>query len=119
MDKFLEVKVTEAWKEIGKKEANEGTEIEDFVRVLWKEILKDQGYNISIRSDNKTTNLCITKCPIFELAEETGMHEWLYHLACHTDFYNTPAFNKNIGLKRTKTLIKGNECCNHQYFYVQ
>ncbi len=116
VDKFLELNITRDWVEVGKKEVHKGTEIEDFIRILWAP-LKEQGFEFTIKREGKTATFCVTKCPIYELAKKTGMHEWLYHLACLTDFYSTPAFNKKIGFKRTKTLIQGHGCCDHQYYY--
>lgn len=116
VDKFLKLNIARGWAEVGKKEAHKGTEIDDFIRVLW-EPLKEQGFEFTIKREGKTAIFCVKKCPIYELAKKTGMHEWLYHLACLTDFYSTPAFSKKIGFKRTKTLIQGHGCCDHQYYY--
>jgi hypothetical protein len=57
----------------------------------------------------------VTKCPVHDLARKTGLRRWLYHLACATDFYSTPAFSPRIRFSRTKTLILDEEPCDHSY----
>ncbi|MBN2368968.1 MAG: L-2-amino-thiazoline-4-carboxylic acid hydrolase [Vicinamibacteria bacterium] len=114
VDKFLELNIRKNWAEIGKRQAHDGTEIEDFIRVLW-EPLKEHGFKFTIRRDDGTAAFRVTKCPIHDLAERTGMHDWLYRLACATDYYTTPAFSPKIIFTRTKTLMQGHDCCDHKY----
>lgn len=116
IEKLLELNIRIDWAETGKREAHEGTEIEDFIRVLW-EPLKNQGFEYSIAKENGSTVFCVKKCPVFEFAEKTGMHRWLYHLACATDFYSTPSFCPKIAFSRSKTLMEGHDHCNHGYRY--
>jgi predicted ArsR family transcriptional regulator len=118
VEKFLELNIRKDWPEIGKAEAHEGTEIEDFIRVLW-DPLEAQGFEYTIRREGDgTAELRVTRCPVFELAKKTGMHDWLYHLACATDYYTTPSFSSKIHFSRTKTLMQGHDCCNHHYSYT-
>jgi len=35
---------------------------------------------------------------------------------CQNDFYIAEGFNSKIGLKRTKTLMEGHDCCDHFYY---
>lgn len=102
------------WTLIGQREAREGTEIEDFINVLW-EPLREDGFDFTVERAPGTAALRVTRCPIADLAERTGMHDWIYHLACATDFYTTPAFSPRIEFSRTKTLVQGHDCCNHRY----
>ena len=118
VERFLELNIRRDWAEIGKTEAHEGTEIEDFIRVLW-DPLEAQGFEYTIqREGDGTAELRVTRCPVFELAKKTGMHDWLYHLACATDYYTTPSFSSKIHFSRTKTLMQGHDCCNHHYSYT-
>lgn len=116
IEKLLALNIKTDWSETGKKEAHEGTEIEDFIRVLWEQL---KGFTYSVTKENGSTKFCVTKCPVHDLAQKTGMHKWLYHLACATDFYSTPSFCPKIGFKRTKTLMEGHDCCNHEYYYIK
>jgi len=117
VEKYAELNVLKDWAEIGKKEAHEGTELEDLIRVLLGFMKEERGLEFTMKREKGTVTFCVTKCPVHELAEKTGMHEWLYHLACSTDFHVARAFSAKIGLTRTKTLMHSQECCNHRYYY--
>ena len=116
VEKFLELNLVKDWAEIGKEEAHEGTEIEDFIRVLW-EPLQDLGFQYEINHEGGRAEFVVTHCPVHQLAERTGMRDWLYHLACSTDFFSTRGFSDKIEFTRSKTLIQGNDCCDHSYYY--
>jgi predicted ArsR family transcriptional regulator len=116
MQKYLEINIIKDWAETGKMEAHEGTEIEDFIHLLW-DPLKEQGFEYTMTRENGRVKACVTKCPIQLLAEKTGLHDWLYHLACSTDLYMSPAFSPKTGFTRTKELMKGDDHCNHEYYY--
>jgi hypothetical protein len=38
-----------------------------------------------------------------------------YAAMCHPDFVAAPAFNPKMKMIRTKTLMQGNDCCNHRW----
>lgn len=113
---FLKLNLLRDWAQVGEKEAHEGTEIDDFFRILW-EPLQKTGFEFTRKDNGGVVELTVTRCPVFELAEKTGMHEWFYRIACTSDFYSTPSFSSEIGFIRTKTLMQGDECCNHTYYY--
>ncbi len=113
---FMKPNLQRDWAAIGKNEAHEGTEIEDFIRVLW-EPLKKSGFEFDRKNNGSITQFTVTRCPVFEFAEKTGMHEWFYHMSCMTDFFTTPSFSDKIGFIRTKSLMQGDEYCNHSYYY--
>ena len=114
IEKVLAHYIKRDWAETGTREAHPGTEIADFIRILW-EPLKNEGFSFKFETVDGATIFAVTKCPVYELAISTGLTEWCYHLACATDFYSTCAFSSKIGFNRTKTLMQGDECCNHTY----
>jgi predicted ArsR family transcriptional regulator len=116
VENYMASVIRKDWAQTGKREAHEGTEIEDFIRLLW-DPLKGQGFSFTFARASGRTTFHVTKCPIYELAERTGLHDWLYHLACATDFHTPGAFCPKIGFARTKTLMRGDAYCDHQYFY--
>jgi hypothetical protein len=117
VEKYLELNILRDWAGIGKKEAHPGTEMEDFFRVLWGPNTPEKGFEFTIKREKRTAVFRVTKCPLYDLAEKTGLQDWLYHLACATDFFTTAAFSSKLGFTRTKTLIQGHDCCDHTYFY--
>ncbi|MBN1440823.1 MAG: L-2-amino-thiazoline-4-carboxylic acid hydrolase [Anaerolineales bacterium] len=114
VEKFLAARIGRDWKAIGEREARAGTKIEDFIRVLW-EPLQDRGFEYSHERSGNTVKFCVTKCPVADLAERTGLQRWMHHMACATDFYTTPAFSPRIQFSRTRTLIDDGVPCNHTY----
>jgi predicted ArsR family transcriptional regulator len=117
VEKFLALNIARDWKAIGEKEAHPGTEIEDFIRVLWQPLKESGAFDFSEERAGGRVVFCVTRCPIYDLAKKTGQRQWLHHLACSTDFYTTPAFHPRISISRTKTLIMDDAPCNHTYFY--
>jgi predicted ArsR family transcriptional regulator len=115
VEKFLALAITRDWKALGEKEARAGTEIEDFIRVLWQPLKEGGEFEFTTKRRGGMVRFCVTKCPIHKLARKTGLRQWMYHLACATDFHTTPAFSPNIGFSRTKTLIQDEAPCDHTY----
>jgi hypothetical protein len=118
VEKFLSLCIQEDWAKVGREEAHPGTEIDDFFRILW-EPLRTQGFEFTSEKAGGTVTLAVNRCPVYELAEATQLHQWLYHLACATDFYSTCAFSPRIAFARTKTLMEGHGFCNHTYSYKE
>lgn len=116
VDKFLEIHIRRDWAQLGKEKARPGTEIDDFVHLLW-DPLRAMGFEYAVEKDARSTRFRVSKCPVRELAEKTGLHEWCYHMACATDFFSTPAFSERIEFTRTRTLMQGHDCCDHAYRY--
>jgi predicted ArsR family transcriptional regulator len=116
VEKFLEFHVVKDWADIGKREAHKGTEIEDFIRVLWGSFTPDQGFQFTTNNEKGKTVFCVTKCPVYELAKKTGLYDWMYAFGCATDYLTTREFSPKMGFSRTKTLIQGHDCCDHTYY---
>jgi hypothetical protein len=58
-----------------------------------------------------------TKCGWHERAKRLGNTEQMFYIICATDPYAVEGFNPNMGLKRTKTLMQGDDCCDFYYYY--
>ena len=114
IEHFMAACITKDWARIGNAESHPGTEVQDFLRVLWQP-LRVEGFEFTQKDTGGRVELTVTRCPVYELAKRTGMHTWLYHLACATDFYNASSFSDKIEFSRTKTLMESHECCNHAY----
>lgn len=90
--------------------------IEALIALLW-EPLRSRGCEYSVEKQPDGVQIHCTKCPFFDMAKETGATEWMYRHTCCTDPAITEAFNPAIGFKRTKTLMQGDDCCDHFYYY--
>lgn len=71
-------------------------------------------YEVLEDSDDKFA-VNITKCKYADFYTEKGELEIGYAMHCALDFGETEAFSSDIILKRTKTLMQGDNSCNHCY----
>ena len=101
-----------------KRKAEEGNDnsIEALIKHLW-EPLKDYGFEYTMEKTESGFQMRCTKCPEFDFAKRDGITEQMYYMACESDPYIVEGFNPNIGLTRTKTLMEGDDCCDHFYYY--
>jgi hypothetical protein len=72
------------------------------------------GYEV-LEDSNEKFAVKITKCRYADFYIEKGEPEIGYAMHCALDFGETEAFSSGIILKRTKTLMQGDKCCNHCY----
>jgi hypothetical protein len=57
-----------------------------------------------------------TRCMWAEAFRELKAEDIGFWLLCQADAYLAPSFNPMIGFSRTKTLMMGDDCCNHVYY---
>lgn len=95
----------------------EGGSLDDLMRLLW-EPLPELGFELTSERLENGIQLCCTRCTQHELATRMGGRAagWLNHLVCATDLYVVDAFDPPIRFQRTKTLMQGDDCCDHAYF---
>ncbi len=89
--------------------------IEALLQLFW-EPLKAKGFEFTSDVKENGIQMRCTKCPAYEMAKELNATDWLYHHTCCADEYIASGFNPQIGFKRTKTLMQGDEYCDHFYF---
>jgi hypothetical protein len=110
------------WKRLGEQQAS--ITIASIVDVLWNNFCQQDGLEFTMqRSENKIQMHC-TYCPWVEVAKATGSTEIGYQLICHSDYAIVEGFNqaarqneKPIKFARTRTLMQGDDCCDHCYYY--
>ena len=93
----------------------EGT-IEALINLVW-EPLRSQGFEFTVTPSEKGVQIQCTACPWARLYRNLGGAEWGYRLYCAVDEPLVEGFNPNIGFKRTKTLMEGDDCCDHLYYW--
>lgn len=105
------------WAEIARQEGS--NTIEDIIRLLW-EPLRAKGFEFTVECREDGVQMRCVRCPNYDLAREIeGGPEWLYYLTCATDPHVVAGFNPKIGFRRTKTLMAGDDCCDHFYYYLE
>jgi hypothetical protein len=100
------------WRKIA--EGSNDRSIEELFRRLWK----DSKDLIQFEATRKTIDSLALKVGSCFWADEfrrAGGADIGYELCCMADFYIVEVFNPEITYRRTKTLMKGDECCDHLY----
>jgi hypothetical protein len=57
----------------------------------------------------------VTECLWAKTFREMGAADIGYLLVCHTDYADCQGFNPRITMTRSKTLMQGDDCCNHRF----
>jgi len=59
----------------------------------------------------------VTECLWAKTFREMGAAEIGYSLICHRDYADCQGFNPKITMTRSKTLMQGDDCCNHRFVW--
>jgi predicted ArsR family transcriptional regulator len=100
------------WRELAR---SEGGALDDLVRLLWNP-LPELGFEITSEPRSGGLQFCVTRCPHAELGARLNAADWLYALVCASDPHIAASFDPPIRFERTKTLMQGDDCCDHAYF---
>ena len=89
------------------------TELSKVVTEVWAE---DGAMRIEMNteSDNELF-FDVTYCAYAEMYAKLGIKELGFILSCSRDFPFIEGFNAEIELRRTKTLMEGDDCCDFRY----
>jgi hypothetical protein len=61
----------------------------------------------------------VTECLWAKTFHEAGAADIGYATICHPDFAACQAFNPKIKMIRDKTLMQGDDCCNHRWIWEE
>lgn len=59
----------------------------------------------------------VTECLWAKTFRGMGAAELGYSLICHRDYAECQGFNPKITMQRSKTLMQGDDCCNHRFVW--
>ena len=82
---------------------------------FWKHVLDFE----IIEDTNAAFEVRVSNCLWAKTFRENDAAEIGAALICHADYATCRGFNPNIRLERTKTLMQGDECCNHRWIFEQ
>ena len=69
-----------------------------------------------VEDSEEAFELKVTECVWAEVFREAGLGGEVGHAAvCRMDYNWPTSFNPTIRMERSKTLMQGDECCNHRY----
>ena len=80
-------------------------------QVFWKHVIERE----VVEDSDTAFELKITKCLWEKVYHEADAADLGYAIVCHTDFATAEASGQK--LVRTKTLMQGDDCCNHRWIY--
>ena len=80
-------------------------------QVFWKHVIERE----VVEDSDSAFELKITKCLWEKVYREADSADLGYAIVCHTDFATAEASDQK--LIRTKTLMQGDDCCNHRWVY--
>jgi hypothetical protein len=68
-----------------------------------------------VENTEKAYEMRVTECLWSETFRAAGAADIGYATICHPDYAMASAFNPKIRMVRTKTLMQGQDCCNHRW----
>lgn len=87
---------------------------------IWPRLARDD-YNVvaeACPANGDSASLRVSRCFINEVVRDIG----LTHLGdriCHGDFIFWENYHPNVRFTRTKTLLRGDECCDHTLTWTE
>ena len=100
------------WAQIAKEHGR--NDIQGIKDTLWKWVQSD-GMEYTWQDTNEGTQFKVTKCPIADMAKEINETHWGFVCYCTADPHIAKGFNPSMKFTRTKTLMQGDDCCDHCY----
>jgi predicted ArsR family transcriptional regulator len=97
-------------------EANRENDIQGLMNFLW-EMLRPEGFEFTYDWNELGCQLKVTRCPVAEIAKALKVEKWGFIFHCWGDEAICEGYNPEIRLRRTKTLMEGDEYCDHFYYY--
>ena len=106
-------RVKQGWRK--KAEEHGDNSIESLIKILWEPLQSE--FEWTMEKTDAGVQMKCTKCPTAERALRLGVEEQFYYEICKNDWSVVEGFNPNIGFTMTKTLMQGDDYCNHFYYY--
>lgn len=105
-------KMRKEWSEIAK--SKEDNSLDSLVKSVWNTRLDLFEASIDKKTDDMV-QMKVTRCVFAEIAKDIGATDWGYRLFCKDDPHMVAGFNPKIEFSRSKTLMQGDDCCDHCY----
>jgi predicted ArsR family transcriptional regulator len=96
--------------------ANKKNDIQGLINFLWEPI-REEGFEFTYEQNEQGYQIHVTKCPIAEIAKALNLEKWGFIFHCMGDEAICEGYNPEIRFARTKTLMEGDEYCDHFYSY--
>jgi hypothetical protein len=116
--RLLKINSANAGRQIGKRHATMSPDTTFQTFAAW---FRPPNYDKSlaleiIEDTEKVFELRVTECVWAKVYRDAGLGGEIGHAAlCNMDYYWPPSFNKDFKMERSKTLMQGDDHCNHRY----
>ncbi|MHA1907723.1 MAG: L-2-amino-thiazoline-4-carboxylic acid hydrolase [Candidatus Thorarchaeota archaeon] len=100
------------WSELAKERGSNS--IDDLLETLWSGF-GSIGGEYSVQREGDMVQIYATKCPMADTYRKLGKEEFGLMFHCSTDPHIVAGFNENMNFEITKTLMAGDDCCDHCY----
>ena len=70
-----------------------------------------------IEESDSVYEIKVTGCLRAKTFQERNADDIGYATICHGDFSAASAYHSKIKLERTKTIMQGDDCCNHRWIW--
>jgi predicted ArsR family transcriptional regulator len=98
--------------------AGKTNDIQGLVDFLW-EPLREEGFEFTYEQNEAGYQFTVTRCPVAEIAKTHKLEKWGFMFYCMGDEFICEGYNPRITFKRRKTLMEGDDHCDHFYAYHQ
>ncbi len=109
VDELIANAACQYWRSIS---AREGTTIDDLMRTQWEPWTEGE---FTIEKTEDGVQIHCTKCPMADSYRAIGRVDYGVQFHCNEDEHIVAGYNPRIVFTRTKTLMEGDDCCDHRY----
>ncbi|MFC1639310.1 L-2-amino-thiazoline-4-carboxylic acid hydrolase [Gemmatimonadota bacterium] len=116
--RLLNVTSADIGRQVGSRQAQNSpdTNFKTFVQVFRPPNYEDSLTHEVVEDTEKVFGLEVTECISAEVLRSVGLGGEIGHaIVCNMDYYWPTAFNPAFKMERTKTLMQGDDICNHRY----
>jgi len=96
--------------------ADRKNDFQGLMNFLW-EPLRQEGFEFTCDQNELGFQLNVTRCPVAEIAKAHRLEKWGFIFHCMGDETICEGYNPAIAFRRTKTLMEGDDHCDHFYYY--
>ena len=89
-----------------------GNSLADFAKAMSAWSAGDAYKQVVLRQTQTQFDWDVTRCRYAEMYKELGLADLGVLLSCARDFAMVEGFNPKMKLRRTKTIMEGNDCCD-------
>jgi len=116
--RLLNITSAEVGRQVGTRQsqASPNKDFQTFVQVFRPPNYAKALTHEVVEDSEKVFGLEVRECINHEVLRSIGLDGEIGHaIVCNMDYYWPPAFNPAFKMERTKTLMQGDDVCNHRY----